>query len=70
MAPSDEEKSARKQRDEPLRTGHSNHYDLVERCRINRAAHLFGHPIPVLVQALIYLALLAALALLLFALRS
>ena len=46
---------------EPLRTGHSSHADFMEGLRIGRVSKGFGHGIPILVQAGVYLALIVAL---------
>jgi hypothetical protein len=55
---------------EPLVTGHSAHDDLLESARISRPLQSYGHGIPLFPQAMIYIALIAALAFVLFSLVS
>ena len=39
----------------PLLTGHSTHDELLEKARIERGIHSYGHGIPVFPQYMIYL---------------
>jgi len=47
---------------EPLVTGHRTHDELLEKARIERPIHSYGHGIPIFPQAMIYVVLIAALA--------
>jgi hypothetical protein len=53
---------------EPLLTGHRTHDELLEKGRFERGIHTYGHGIPIFPQAMIYVVILAAIAVLLFTL--
>jgi hypothetical protein len=53
---------------EPLFTGHRTHDELVEKARIERPIRSYGHGIPIFPQAMIYILIFAAAAIVLFAL--
>jgi hypothetical protein len=53
---------------EPLVTGHRAHDELLEKARIERPIHRYGHGIPIFPQSMIYLVAIAALVVILLAL--
>jgi hypothetical protein len=50
---------------EPIVTGHETHDELLERALIERPIRSYGHGIPLFPQAMLYVVLIAALAIVL-----